>query len=123
MRGCVIVSFKERTVSYNITLLANRVLEIVPLRGATLPTRVRFALRPAVQGGAALVALHLEQVSPQGAQWHEAMRDAVARWAMVYLGCRLALDVPHAPDQARREATQGELGIRTPPGPAEPGRR
>jgi hypothetical protein len=85
MRGCVVASFQERRMSYFVSLMANRVLEITPASGHTLPCRVRFALRPA-QAPLGRVELHLERVSDTGAAFIEAMREPVARWCAVYLG-------------------------------------
>jgi hypothetical protein len=74
-------------VLYNITLLANRVLEICPLAGQPLPCRVRFRLGP---GQAGTVQLVLTDVSSAGAAWKGDMRPLVQQWAMRYLGVSLA---------------------------------
>jgi hypothetical protein len=74
-------------VTYNITLLANRVLELAPLAGQPLPCKVRFRLMPGAQG---TVVLHLVGQSAQGAAWHPGMRAPLAQWCQRYLGVALA---------------------------------
>lgn len=73
-------------MSYNITLLAGRILEIAPLQGQPLPCKVRFRLTPGSQG---TVLLQLTDVSPAGAAWAASMRPVVAAWCQRYLGVAL----------------------------------
>lgn len=74
-------------MSYNITLVAGRILEIAPLAGQPLPCKVRFRLAAGSQGTALLT---LTDVSPAGAAWLPSMRPVVAAWAQRYLGVGLA---------------------------------
>lgn len=78
-------------MTYNITLLANRVLELAPLAGQPLPCRVRFRLLAGAHGTVVLV---LGDVSPAGAAWQPAMRPVVQAWAMRYLGVGLDAKEP-----------------------------
>jgi hypothetical protein len=78
-------------LSYNISLLANRVLEICPLQGSPLPCRVRFRLLPGQQG---TVVLQLLGQSAQGAAWQPGMRQPLAAWCQRYLGATLSPEGP-----------------------------
>jgi hypothetical protein len=86
---------KGRTLGYNITLLAGRILEIAPLQGQPVPCKVRFRLVPGQQD---TVQLFLVGQSAQGAPWSEGMRPQLSQWCQRYLGVTLA---PMGPGEAQ----------------------
>ena len=73
-------------MTYNITLVAGRILEIAPLQGQPLPCKVRFRLAP---GRQETVQLSLVGQSAQGAAWQESMRPQLSQWCQRYLGVTL----------------------------------